>query len=64
MIETESNEENKEEVEDLAITSLQFLTNGLIGKKKYDLFFDLPEERVVQLLFNQEEYEKFKEKFN
>ena len=61
VIEAESNEENKEEVEDLAITSLQFLTNGLIGKKKYDLFFDLPEERVDQLLFNQEEYEKFKE---
>ena len=45
----------------MAITSLQFLTNGLIGKRKYDLIFDLPEERVDELLFNQEEYEKFKE---
>ena len=38
VIETESNEENKEEVEDLAITSLQFLTNGLIGKKNMIYF--------------------------
>ena len=45
----------------MAITSLQFLTNGLIGKRKYDLIFDLPEERVDELLFNEQEYEKFKE---
>ena len=53
--------ENGDDYEDMAITSLQFLTNGLIGKKKYELIFDFPEERVQQLLFNSQEYEKFKD---
>jgi hypothetical protein len=42
-------------------TSLQFITNGLIGKKKYDLHFELGEERNEELLNNKEEFEKFKE---
>ena len=40
---------------------MQFLTNGLIGKKKYELVFDLPDERVHEILFKPGEFEKFKE---
>ena len=52
-------DENKEE-EDAAATCLQFLTNGMCKKKKYDLHFDLGEKRNEELLNNEEEYEKFK----
>ena len=34
----------------------------MITKKKYDLHFELGEERNEELLNNKEEYEKFKEK--
>ena len=53
--------ENGDDYEDMAITSLQFLTNGLIGKKKYELIFDFEEERVDELLFNSQKYEEFKD---
>ena len=52
-------DENKEE-EDAAATCLQFLTNGMCQKKKYDLHFDLGEKRNEELLNNKQEYEKFK----
>ena len=42
--------------------SLQFISNGMCGKKKYDLHFELGEERNEELLDNEEEYEKFKQK--
>ena len=42
-------------------TSLQFITSGLATKKKYDLHFDMGEERNEELLNNKDEYEKFKE---
>ena len=41
-------------------TSLQFIGNGLIDKKKYDLHFEFGEERNEELLNNKEEFEKFK----
>ena len=53
--------ENGDDYEDMAITSLQFLTNGLIGKKKYELIFDFEEDRVNELLFNSQKYEEFKD---
>ena len=49
-----------EEGEDEDFTSLQFISNGLIQKKKYDLHFDFGERRNNQLLNNKFEYEKFK----
>ena len=52
--------ENKEN-EDADLTSLNFITNGMINKKKYDLHFELGEKRNEELLNNENEYEKFKE---
>ena len=51
----------KDDYEDMAKTSLQFIISGLIGKKKYKLIFDFPEERVKEILNNYQEYEKFKD---
>ena len=51
------NDKDRDE-EDL--TCLQFLSNGLINKRKYDLHFDLGEKRNNELINNKEEYEKFK----
>ena len=50
------------ETQEADLTSLQFLTNGMVNKKKYDLHFDLGEKRSEELLTKKEEYEKFKEK--
>ena len=47
--------------QDSDTTSLQFLTNGMINKKKYDLHFEFKEERNEELLNNKDEFEKFKE---
>ena len=55
----ESNPDSNEQNADL--TSLQFLSNGMVTKKKYDLHFELGEQRNDELLNNKEEYEKFKE---
>lgn len=41
---------------------LQFLTNGLIGKNRYDLHFDFGEKKNEQLLNDENEFEKFKKK--
>ena len=43
-------------------TVLQFITNGMIEKPKYDLHFDLGDERNNELLNNKEEQEKFNNK--
>ena len=51
-------DENKEE--DAATTCLQFITNGMCQKKKYDLNFDFGEKRNEELLNNKDEYEQFK----
>ena len=56
----EKNENPGEQNADL--TCLQFLTNGMINKKKYDLHFEFGEQRNNELLNNEGEYEKFKEK--
>ena len=53
-------DENTEEEQDAALTCLQFITNGMCNKKKYDLHFEFGEERNEELLNNKEEYEKFK----
>ena len=55
----ESNENQSEQNNDL--TGLQFFTNGMINKKKYDLHFEFGEERNNELLNDQNEFEKFKQ---
>ena len=49
----ESNPDSNELNDDL--TSLQFLSNGMVSKKKNDLHFELGEERNDELLNNKEE---------
>ena len=46
VIEKENNEEDEQ---DAGITCLQFITSGLYNKKKYDLHFDLSEERAEEI---------------
>ena len=53
-------DKSNDDKEDEGLTSLQFISNGMIGKKKYDLHFEFGEERNEELLNNKEEYEKFK----
>ena len=53
-------EEEKNEKEEESTTCLQFLSNGYIGKNKYDLHFDLGAQRNEELLNNEEEFKKFK----
>ena len=56
----EKDENQGKEEEDAGSACLQFITNGMCDKKKYDLHFDFGEERNEELLNNDEEYEKFK----
>ena len=53
---------NDSESQNAANTVLQFITNGMIEKKKYDMHFDLGDERNNELLNNKEEQEKFNNK--
>ena len=58
----EKTDNPEKEEEDAGSACLQFITNGMCNKKKYDLHFDFGEERNEELLDNEEEYEKFKNK--
>ena len=59
-IETAIEKEINEDEQDAGITCLQFIFNGLAQKKKYDLHFELLEERNEKLLNDDNEFEKFK----
>ena len=59
-IETAIEKEEIEDDQDAGTTCLQFIVNGMAQKKKYDLHFELGEERNEELLNNENEYEKFK----
>ena len=52
------NKSLNEEKED--IKNLQYLVNGMMHKKKFDLHFELGEKRNNELIENKIEYEKFK----
>jgi hypothetical protein len=52
-------EKNEEKEIDESATSLQFLINGLATKKKFNLHFDINEQRNEELLNNKEEQTKF-----
>ena len=60
-IESSINEEQKEDENDIGTTSLQFLSNGMGNKTRYDLHFDFGEEKNEEILNDEEEFEKFKE---
>ena len=56
-------EEKEEEIKyQESSTLLQFVVNGLATKKKYELHFDISEERNEELLINEEEQKKFIDK--
>ena len=59
-LETVIEREDQIDEDEAGITSLQFLTSGLYKKKRYDLHFDMGEERNEELLMDKKEYEKFK----
>ena len=58
----ERNEANDSESQDASNTVLQFVMNGMIEKKKYDLHFDLGEDRNYELLNNPTEQKKCHDK--
>ena len=61
-IETAIEVKENTDTQEADLTSLQFLSNGMINKKKFDLHFELGEKRNNELLNNEKEYEKFKDK--
>ena len=52
----------EEESQNEANTILQFISNGMVGKKKFNLHFDFGEQRNNQLLNDKNEQEKFNKK--
>ena len=60
--EIEKNASVTEESQNESNTILQFIMNGMIDQKKYDLHFDLEEGRNKQLINNQKERENFNNK--
>ena len=47
---------------DEGLTALQYISNGMIGKKKYDLHFEFEKKRKNELLNNKKEKKKKKKK--
>ena len=63
VIEKEKKEKEEDEIKyEESNTLLQFMVNGLATKKKYELHFDISEERNEELLNNEEEQKKFIDK--
>ena len=58
----EKEKSEKEEDQQTANTTLQFLFNGMAGKKKFGLNFELGKKRNNELLTNKEEQKKFNDK--
>lgn len=54
-----NNNKNKDDI-DVGTTCLQFISTGLSQKTKYDLHFDFGKKRNDELLTNEQEYKKFK----
>ena len=54
--------DNSEDAKNTAQTSMQFLVNGMSDKSKYDLHFELGDEKNSQLLNDEEERRKFHDK--
>ena len=60
-IETAIEKEGNSDDNNAGLTFVQFLSNGMINKKKYDLHFEFGEQRNNELLNDKKEFEKFKE---
>ena len=58
----ERNPKQDQESQNVSNTILQFIMNGMIEKKKYNLHFDLGESRNNELLNNKEKQKEFNEK--
>ena len=58
----EKNPSINDESQNASNTVLQFLTNGLMNKKKYNFHFDLGETKNYELLNNKDEQKKFNDK--
>ena len=58
----EKNSSNNEDEQNTSNTILQFITNGMIEKKKYELHFNLGDKRNNELLNNKEEQNIFNNK--
>ena len=59
-IETSINDDQENEKEnDERTTCLQFLTNGMMNKTKYDLHFDFGKEKNEELLNDEEKFDEF-----
>ena len=59
-IETVIEKESNNDDNNAGLTFVQFLSNGMINKKKYDLHFEFGEQKNNELLNNKNEFEKFK----
>jgi hypothetical protein len=55
----EKNDDENDD-KDAGTTCLEFITNGMLSKKKYDFHFEFGEKRNEELLNNEKEYETFK----
>ena len=60
-IEKGKNKEENEEEKDENLTSLEFITNGMNQKKKYDLHFDFGESKNEEYLNDNNKFEYLKE---
>ena len=61
VIEKEINDEDNEDDKDAGTTCLEFITNGMNNKKKYDLHFDFGKQKNEEYLNNGEKFEELKE---
>ena len=57
---TISDDQENEEENDAGTTCLQFITNGMNNKTRYDLHFDFGNERNEEILNNEEKFNDFK----
>ena len=58
----EKNSSKDEKSQNIANIVLNFITNGMIDKKKYDLHFEFDDKKNNELLYNKKEQEKFHNK--
>ena len=60
VIEKDAIEQNEDD-KDAGITCLEFITNGMNNKKKYDLHIDFGKQKNEEYLNNEEKFEELKE---
>ena len=60
VIEKDAIDQNEDD-KDAGTTCLEFITNGMNNKKKYDLHFDFGKQKNEEYLNNEEKFEELKE---